>query len=333
MNRKNGTIVMTISALTSTSLLGCTKNTDSYDGAAPSIASKGGGEVKDIEPSHPAYHNAVALVDAKKNSKTPGWAFCSGNLYENGWVITAMHCVVTDYKKNKLTPIPTTNVEVFFGTDVEGSGTKLSVERIVVHGQADIALLKLTGGIPAAYSPLPILPTLSDLRVGDAILLAGFGRLEKGTNDVTGILRQGKAKISTVTAEKISTSPDPETTCTGDSGSAIIAVVNGKAYSAGVTHGGGFIWDSCVDVDGIYVPLPTYRSWIDGIVGKSDSVVQSDNSPQPPDNPPASQPGEHYPSEPGTQPEGSHPSSPGGSGSESPLQPTGGNPSHPGWLF
>ncbi len=245
-------------------LSACTPQTEVE--SDPSIASSDGKGGAKITPSHPAFLNAVALVVRKAGDENNGKVFCSGNLHKGNLVVTARHCVRNSQGASTYS---NSEIGVFFGADVAAKGIELKVLQIFAHPTADVALLRLAGAAPKGYLPLEILPPHEKIIIGEKVAIAGFGLIEKSTFDKkqsNTLLREGNAQVKSTQGRWLLTHPGKfnETTCNGDSGSAAIVLRAGRAYSVGVAHGGGMIWDPCFGPDAQYEKIGPLKSWIDG---------------------------------------------------------------------
>ncbi|HEY5920132.1 MAG TPA: trypsin-like serine protease [Kofleriaceae bacterium] len=138
---------------------------------------------------------------------------CTAALIAPRAVLTAAHCVTGES--------PATLV-VITGSRVDG-GERHEIDAIDVHPDydgfsADLAILTLAA--PLAQPPIPVRRTAIDASaIGGPVRMVGFGADEDG---ITGVKRQGTARITEVTAATIVVAPDPALHCNADSGGPVL---------------------------------------------------------------------------------------------------------------
>lgn len=179
----------------------------------------------EIDEGHPA---AVALSRS-------GHAFCTGTLVSPSVVMTAAHCI------DQLSGDP--KVTVFFGTDIEGGGTRIGVSRTRTHSQWNGSL---AGGhdIGLLLMDFPVDPEAAialshfDMseRVGAEIERVGFGIYDAATQAQDGKKRWGRTTVTSVPAggDTFIAGDAELITCSGDSGGPAFMEVDGTTYVAGV---------------------------------------------------------------------------------------------------
>lgn len=142
---------------------------------------------------------------------------CTGTLVAPRVVITAAHCVGD---------APVNALEVFFGPDITGPGTRIAVSGGRAHPDYDpvthandVAALILARDAPVA--PIPLASAVPDL-TNMPVLLVGYGITAGSATDV-GLARAGTARVMEVTAAELRMVPDPAMSCRGDSGGPVLS--------------------------------------------------------------------------------------------------------------
>ena len=102
-----------------------------------------------------AYPWQVSLIIARIKDPIKGF-FCSGSIYNEGWIITAAHCLVRKEPpsdpKGKLVPLTSAQLFIAYGTNsLNADIPNSSVDKIILHKEFnpanfdnDIALLRLS---------------------------------------------------------------------------------------------------------------------------------------------------------------------------------------------
>ena len=134
----------------------------------------------------------------------------------------------------------------------------------------DIALIQISGALPAGYAPVQLLSDPSALTDGEQVLLAGYGRdvgvePANGKDDGAGILRE--VSVNILKAQYGNTEVEVDQTagkgaCHGDSGGPAFAQSGGALKLFGVTSRGPQNQPDTCNSQAIYTNLLAHTDWI-----------------------------------------------------------------------
>jgi hypothetical protein len=164
-----------------------------------------------------------------------GSQFCTGTLIAPTVVITAAHCLPPNLAAEGITAY--TQIEVFFGTDVNGVGDTRSVvagwTNPAWNDQAmedDFGMVRLSSAAPTA--PIPLNTNAPVL--GESVRIIGFGITSEAAQSSNGLKREGTTVIDGVFQGVFTMSQSPANVCSGDSGGTALVVRGGGEVLAGV---------------------------------------------------------------------------------------------------
>jgi secreted trypsin-like serine protease len=191
---------------------------------------------------------------------------CGASIVHANWAVTARHCVSGVSPSSLILRVGSNNRT--------SGGVVVSVTGLYSHPSADLAMMRI-GTVPAAYAPIRIAATSGP--IGTPTRIMGWGQTCPSPGGCGAPIQLQQLDTSIVSdglcsgisgASEICTNNPGGTrgACYGDSGGPEIKSVSGAWQLIGATSrsGGGSI---CAVAPSIYVDVPYFRSWIQGITG------------------------------------------------------------------
>jgi V8-like Glu-specific endopeptidase len=220
-----------------------------------------------LDPSRPA---VGLLLSEFPNNKA---GLCTASLVGPKTVLTAAHCVVYD-KQPPIQTLASNATFVINGTYKAGvvTGTKYPVASYDYHPSyspgatavADVAVLRLA---TAVQDVQPIRVAKGPTYQGEQVILVGYGRTGKDKSD------SGEKRSAKNTVEELNSSQftykgalgGEGCTCSGDSGSPVLAPRNGEEVQVGVHSAGTCaVSDDPNTITGYSGRADIFYGWIEG---------------------------------------------------------------------
>ena len=208
-------------------------------------------------------HSIVALV-AEKSS---GQSLCTGTLISSNVVLTAAHCV--EDHPEKLQIVFSGNVQKTKAQDIRQSDKFLqhpNWQRHMPLGEGDLALIHFKGDLPEGFTPIELVGADFNLKMGQKILMAGYGVTDGESESGSGKLRQTHSVIiDQHSATEFVSDGKKSSVCFGDSGGPGLVKVGDKIFQWGVASS---VTNQACNEASIHTAVMKYESWIKSTVGK-----------------------------------------------------------------
>jgi len=234
-----------------------------------------GGEKIGIES--PMARSTVALYDERMGT------LCTGTLITEELVLTAAHCVYPG----------TLTLLVYFVQNIKEATAfsrkyafkAIRHENYKSGGEdkkdaADIALVRISGPLPAGYKPVPFYSDTDKIKASDEMIVAGYGlSWAWGMKGGAGVLRSTTLKVKDPQFSRTEFTFNQSLkhgVCSGDSGGPAYIKKDGKIYLVGVASRGGsydVVGAPKCSVDSTYTRVDAYAAWIK----KTSTLLMSDN--------------------------------------------------------
>ena len=185
---------------------------------------------------------------------------CSGVLIAPNLVLTARHCLPGGKSADALV-----------GASIREPEDVRAVTEVFADEDRDLAVAVLEAGRPGRAGPVPLPLALDEeIRVGQRVKLAGFGRDERGDFGERLFVDE---PIADFDRELVVVDGGGETgACTGDSGGPLLLARDGELRVLGILSAGSA---SCTEID-VYQRVAPVGQWIERIVEQTAAQRSAD---------------------------------------------------------
>jgi hypothetical protein len=187
---------------------------------------------KSVTKKNGKSHSIVAII-AEKNE---GQSLCTGTIIAQNIVLTAAHCV--DGAPKKLHIIFSLNIQKAKEQEMRDADKIIQQpnwNRHLPSGEGDLALIHFKGILPEGYSPVRLADQNVKLKIGQKVLMFGFGVIDGENESGSGKLRQTSSTIvEQHSPTEFVTDGQKTSVCFGDSGGPAFVKIDKEFVQWGV---------------------------------------------------------------------------------------------------
>ena len=208
-------------------------------------------------------HSLVAII-AQKNG---GQSLCTGTIVAPEVILTAAHCV--DETPQKLQIVFDVNLQKKTGKEIREADKFIqhpNWNRHLPSGEGDLALIHFKGGLPEGHTQVILADENLKLKMGQKVLMMGFGVTDGQSETGAGKLRQTNSLIiEQHSPTEYVTDGHKSSVCFGDSGGPAFIKIGKEFVQWGVASS---VTNKSCDEASIHTEVMKYEPWIKSTIIK-----------------------------------------------------------------
>lgn len=192
-------------------------------------------------------------------------SLCTGSLVASNVVLTAAHCVNESPEK----------LRIVFGVDVKKTKEIRDADQFTQHpnwdrhmpsGEGDLALIHFKGELPTGFAPVKLANPDLKLKIGQKVLMMGYGVTDGETESGAGKLRQtGSVILEQRSPTEFVSDGKKSSVCFGDSGGPSFIKAGKEYIQWGVASS---VFNQSCNEASIHTAVMNYDSWIKSTIDK-----------------------------------------------------------------
>lgn len=222
----------------------------------------------EIQKGDPIQKTVVGVYDSVTGE------LCTGSLLPNNLVLTAAHCIASDYENIEIIfDITLTDDSPYYPVDKGEKSVFFDSRSQKDTNRGDIAILHFEGELPEGYEPAKLMNAFT-LEKNTKVIIAGYGVSNGNTGEGAGTLRTTLVAVADpfyAESEVKLNQTMGKGACHGDSGGPAYLKINGQYFVWGITSRGFDDPDNDCSKYSLYTNVIYFNDWINQTVEKLKS--------------------------------------------------------------